>query len=231
MKRQAQVMAIIVVACAVALAGCVCKFAPGKRPESIQFDNASFYTKDGKFDVEKAKDAYIALMEYHGYPVYPKMREELWVSDYGTGQFTKLGLGARMWKNNEEDRYMLMDVFLLPGQMLPEHWHLKDEKNPAKLEGWLIRYGVSHVVGEGDKNLGPDVVVPKCHMNGTVTVEHEVVCGPGDWAQLNRVGARHWQFGGPEGAIFTEVANVHTNSAVRHSDPKLNEHFLNPPKE
>ena len=30
----------------------------------------------------------------------------------------------------------------------------------------------------------------------------------------------------PEGAIITEVANVHTNSAVRHSDPEMNRYFL-----
>ena len=52
------------------------------------FANESFYDK-GKFNVEKAKDAVIALMKFHGYPVYPGMKKNLWVSDYGTGQFTK----------------------------------------------------------------------------------------------------------------------------------------------
>jgi D-lyxose ketol-isomerase len=193
---------------------------------SIQFDNASFYGPDGEFNEEKAKDAYIAVMKYHGYPVYKNMREKIWVSDYGTGQFAKLGLGARLWVNNETDRYMLMDIYLLPNQMLPEHWHLKTEKNPAKMEGWLIRYGLSHVVGEGEPNLGPEVVVPKCHMDGTVTVKHEVVCGPGDFTPLNRVGARHWQFAGPEGAIISEVASVHDDTGVRHSDQAINDNFL-----
>ena len=193
---------------------------------SIRFDNSFFYGPDGTFSEDKAKDAYIALMKYHGYPVYKNMRDELWVSDYGTGQFAKLGLGARMWKNNEEHRYMLMDVYLLPNQMLPEHWHLETDKNPAKLEGWLIRHGLSHVVGEGEPNLSPEVVIPKCHMDGTATTSHATVCGPGDWAQLNRATARHWQFAGPEGAIMTEVANVHTNEAVRHSDQAINDHFL-----
>ena len=30
----------------------------------------------------------------------------------------------------------------------------------------------------------------------------------------------------PEGAIITEVANVHTNPAVRHSDDAINKNFL-----
>lgn len=220
MKR----LAAVVAACAVSFA-----VLPGCS-QSIKFDNSYFYDKDGKFQQEKAKDAYIALMKYHGYPVYKEMREKIWVSDYGKGEFARFGLGARMWVNNEKDRYMLMDIYLLPNQMLPEHWHLDGKEvgktNPAKLEGWLIRYGLSHVVGEGEPNLGADVIVPSCHMGGKVTTHHETICGPGDFAPLVRVGSRHWQLAGPEGAIITEVANVHTDEAVRHSDQAANDNFL-----
>jgi D-lyxose ketol-isomerase len=202
------------------------KMKPGKPAADIQFDNATFYGADGKFDVEKGKDAVMAVMKYHGYPVFPGMREKIWVSDYGTGQFTKLGLAAYLFMNNEDDKYMLMDIILLPGQMLPEHWHLDGAKNPAKREGWLVRWGLSHIVGEGEANLGKDVVIPKCHMDGEATTKHEVVAGPGTFVPLAKVYTRHWQFAGPEGAIITEVANVHTDSAVRHSDQKLNDFFL-----
>ena len=197
-----------------------------KSVTDITFDNASFYGADGKFDVEKGKDAIMALLKHHGYPVFPGMREKIWVSDYGTGQFTKLGLAAYMFKNNEEDRYMLMDLFLLPNQMLPEHWHLDGDKNPAKREGWLVRWGLSHIVGAGDPNLGKDVVVPACHNKGETIAKHEVVAGPGTFVPLAKVYTKHWQLAGPEGAIITEVANVHTDSAVRHSDPKINDNFL-----
>ena len=197
-----------------------------RRRRGIAFDNASFYDADGKFKEDVAKEAYISLMQYHGYPVYKGMKDELWLTDYRVGQLTKLGLAARMWMNNVKDRYMLMDIYLLPNQMLPEHWHLEGEGNPAKLEGWLVRHGLSHIVGEGKPNLSKEVVIPKCHMNGKTTTEHEVIAGPGVFVPLNRVTARHWQFAGPEGAIITEVANVHTNSAVRHSDKVLNDNFL-----
>jgi D-lyxose ketol-isomerase len=160
-------------------------------------------------------------MKYHGYPVFPGVKEKLWVSDYGTGQFTTLGLAACMFKNNEQDRYMLMDLYLLPGQMLPEHWHEKTDKNPVKMEGWLVRHGLSHIVGEGEPNLDPSVVIPKCHMDGSATVKHAAIAKPGDFVPLNRAGAHHWQFGGPEGAILTEVANVHDDTGVRHADKNL----------
>jgi len=185
------------------------------RKRKPTFKNESFYDQGGEFDVEKGKDAILALCKYHGYPIFPELREKLWVSDYGTGQFTKLGLAACLFINNEKDRYMLMDLFLLPGQMLPEHWHLDG-----------VRWGSSHIVGIGEPNLGKEIVIPKCHMGGKVTTEHEVLATPGMFVPLAEVKTRHWQYGGPEGAIVTEVANVHTDAAVRHSDPAINKQFL-----
>jgi D-lyxose ketol-isomerase len=215
------------VAGSVALGGTV--QAAETRRESkgkLMFDNAQFYDADGKFDVEKGKDAVLALCKHHGYPIFPGLRDNLWVSDYGAGQFAKLGLAAYMVVNNVEDRYMMLEIFLLPGQMLPEHWHVEGEGNPAKLEGWFVRWGASHIVGIGEPNLPDDIVIPKCHCNGTVETKHHTLATPGVFVPLAKVGSKHWQYGGPEGAIITEVANVHTNSAVRHADKKLNDFFL-----
>lgn len=191
----------------------------------LQFNNADFYS-NGKFQVEKAKDAIVAVCRHHGYGIFPGFRDKLWVSDYDAGQFAKLGLAAYMFCNNVEDRYMLMDLFLLPGQMLPEHWHLEADGNPAKREGWLVRAGLSHIVGIGEDNLSKDIVIPKFHCGGTVSTRHEVAATAGMFVPLAKVGAKHWQYGGPEGAVITEVANVHTDAGVRHADPALNEYFL-----
>ena len=194
----------------------------------INFSNGDFYDENGQFLESKAKEAIIALAKYHGYPVFPGFKENLWVSDYGTGRFTELGLAAHLFINNEKDRYMLMDLFLLPGQMLPEHWHLDGETNPAKLEGWLIRYGESYIVGAGEENLNnfPEIKIPDCHMNGTVTTKHVIPANLGSFTPQDILYSRHWQFGGAEGAIITEVANVHTDAAVRHSDKAINDNFL-----
>jgi len=227
MKVYQTMIAAATVAGAVLLSGCsTCPCSCFSEKPECSFENADFYDQDGKFVEDKAKDAYIALMEYHGYPVFKGIKDKLWVSDYGTGEFAKLGLGAVMFVNQEKDHYMLQDIYLLPNQMLPEHWHLKTDAQPAKLEGWLIRHGQSHVVGIGENNLGKDVVIPKCHMGGTATTMHEVVCNAGDFAELAQVESRHWQFAGPEGAILSEVANVHDNSGVRHSDKAINDNFL-----
>ena len=69
-----------------------------RKKSKLTFRNKSFYT-DGKFDVEKGKDAIVALCKHHGYPIFPDFREKLWVSDYNTGQYTKLGLAACLFIN------------------------------------------------------------------------------------------------------------------------------------
>jgi len=188
---------------------------------SINFDNAHFYNQDGSFNQEAAKDAYIAVMKYHGYPVFDGMREKLWVSDYGTGEFTKLGLGAYGFINNQENCYLAQDLFLLPNQMLPEHYHIRTAKSPAKMESWHVRNGLAYIYGEGEptKNIKADI--PQCHMNGTVTVRHETILHKGEVTTLNRKTARHWMYGGPKGAVISEYGTYHDNDGVIHSDSKL----------
>lgn len=167
-------------------------------------------------------------MKYYNYPVTDKTRELIWVSDYGTGRYAELGLACIGYANNLDDGYMLQDLFLLPNQMLPEHWHEKINKYPAKLEGWLVRNGKSYIVGIGEDNQAgyPDIKIPQCHENGTVTVKNVTPAGVGEFVPLKQVLTHHWQYAGKEGAIITEVANGHVNEAVRHLDKRINGHFL-----
>jgi len=187
---------------------------------SLKFDNASFYFNDGTFDVEAGKDAYIQLMKYHGYPVFDGIREKMWVSDYGLGEFTRLGLGAIGFINNYDDNYMGQDLFLLPSQMLPEHYHLETDKAQAKMEGWHVRHGISYVYGEGETERNMKAKIPE-FQSDWVSVWHETILNVGETAVLNRETARHWQFGGPEGVIVSEYATYHDNDGVRHSDPNI----------
>jgi D-lyxose ketol-isomerase len=195
------------------------------------FKNEQFY-KDGKFDAEAVKDAVLVLCRHHGYPVYPKLREQLWVSDYGLGKFTEVGLSCVGFANkldgeHGEFSYMLQDLFLFPHQMLPEHWHVKSDNKkdgPQKDEGWIIRWGRSYVIGEGEPNLPAEVVVPASH--GPVTVQHCTVADPGVFVPLSKRGSHHWQFAGSEGVILSEVANYHSNACVRHENKTANDDFL-----
>ncbi|TWU39769.1 cupin domain-containing protein [Novipirellula artificiosorum] len=200
-----------------------------KEADAAPIKNADFYT-DGKFDVEKAKDGLIAMCRRFGYPIFPEFREKLWVSDYGTGKYAELGLAALMHENHssEDGVFMLMDLFLMPGQMLPEHWHLEGDLGIVKNEGWLVRWGKSYIGGIGNNNIAmyPEIKIPQVHCKGTTTTHHVVPATPGMFVPLAEIKSRHWQFAGPEGAIINEVANLHTDSAVRHSDQAINDNFL-----
>jgi D-lyxose ketol-isomerase len=196
----------------------------------LHFNNTVFYGKDGQFNEDKAKDVIVELCQYHGYPVFPDFKKRLWISDYGLGHFTEVGLACIgiVNKLDGEFSFMMQDLFLLPNQMLPEHWHEKPEDTKThgaqKDEGWFIRWGRSYVIGEGEANLPPEVIVPESH--GEVTVNHCTVADPGVYVPLTKRGSRHWQFAGKEGVILTEVANYHDNPAVRHTNKTANDHFL-----
>lgn len=205
-----------------------CSEQSGKQQASLQFNNADFYNTDGTFNEDKAKDAVIRLMTYHNYPVAEDTKAKIWVSDYGTGKFTELGLACIGYSNNLEDGYMLQDLFLLPNQMLPEHWHIEAGKYPAKMEGWLVRNGKSYIVGVGEDNLASftDIKIPQCHDDGAVTVKHVIPAEGGVFVPLAEKLSHHWQFAGPEGAVISEVANGHVNENVRHQVKAINDHFL-----
>ena len=196
-------------------------------PRALRFKNEQFY-KDGKFNEDAAKDAIIAMCKYYGYPMFPGAREKMWVSDYNTGQFASLGLSAFVFASDPAGPYVLMDLFLLPGQMLPEHWHEKDAQGFTKNEGWLVRWGKSHITGIGENNRKkfPQIVIPKCHCNGTVTVNHITAATAGMLVPLAKATTRHWMMAGPAGAIMTESASCHNSKVTFHSDKKINKYFL-----
>lgn len=192
--------------------------------DSIKFKNSDFYDSKGKFLPEKAKDAIIAVLNYHGYPMFEGIREKIFVMDYNSGNFLNVGLSGLMYENNQKNLYMLLDIFLLPNQMLAEHWHVDGETTAAKREGWLVRWGKSYIAGVGEDNMKnfPEIKVPKIHWEGKVSARNIEVAERGDYVNLKQVLTPHWQMAGDEGAIITEVANFADGKAVKRSDPKMN---------
>ena len=94
-----------------------------------QVKNEEFYKADGSFDVDKAKQVYYDMMAYYNYPIVPRLKgEEFWAVDFGLGQFTEVGMAGIFWVNNYEDNYFGHEIYLLPGQMIPEHCHMRTDK-------------------------------------------------------------------------------------------------------
>jgi D-lyxose ketol-isomerase len=190
-----------------------------ERQGATMYKTADFYDAGGKFNEEAAKKAYFAMMERFHYPVYEKLRKEMWVLDFGVGRFTDVGMGGIFWVNDKEGKYLGHEIFLLPGQMIPEHCHLKEGDVPPKAEAWQLRYGAVTLMGEGDPSPEWDKVVPASEKEFT-TVKHATVLKLGDVAPLSRLESRHFMVAGPEGCIVTEYASYHEGKALRFTNPK-----------
>jgi len=194
--------------------------APPK-PTLKKYKNEDFYGPDGKFDQAKAKAAYYELMDYHGFPVMPVLKtDEFWVLDFALGKFTEVGMGGIFYVNNKKDNYLLHDIWLLPGQMIPEHYHIKLGDVQAKMEAWLVRHGSAWFgsVGEPSENAGE--IIPPTHRD-IAKARHIVFKKPGEVVVQPVPEARHWMKAGPEGAIVTEVATYHSMDALRFTHPDI----------
>lgn len=181
--------------------------------------NDEFYT-DGTFDQKKAKQAYFDMMERFGYPVVDKLRtDEFWVLDFACGDFVNAGMGGIFWWNDKKYGYFGHEIYLLPGQMIVEHAHVKTDQ-PPKMEAWQVRHGMIYTFGEGEETKPCPVKLPESQKKH-ITVKHVVPLKPGEIAGLNRPEARHFMYAGPEGAIVTEYATYHDGAGLRFTNPKV----------
>ena len=188
---------------------------------TIQFRNEDFYQADGSFDGDKAKQAYYALMEHHGYPIVPRLKgEEFWAIDFGLGQFMEVGMAGIFWVNNLEGNYFGHEIYLLPGQMIPEHCHLGTEAAGPKMEAWQVRHGSVQIYATGEATPGVDERIPPLHRE-IAEARQERTLMPGEMGALNQAGAKHWMRGGSEGGIVTEYATYHDGDGLRFTHPDI----------
>jgi len=200
-------------ACAAAGCAATCKI---KKP-----NNADFYTPDGKFNVKAAKQAYYDMMNAYKYPIPDRLRgEEFWTLDFALGKFSEVGMAGILWINNIEHNYFGHEIYLLPGQMIAEHQHVKTDKTAAKLEGWHVRHGWVYVYGEGTPTPGVEARIPPTHKKCAVA-RTEKRLNPGECACLGKALEKHWMRAGPQGAIVSEYATAHDMAGLRFSHPNV----------
>jgi D-lyxose ketol-isomerase len=190
-----------------------------------QYTNADFY-QDGKFQPEAARKAYFDLMEKHGYNLHSehdrKWETDFWVIDFGLGDFARVGMGGVFWVNFQEHNYFAHEIFLLPGQMIAEHAHVETAKGRPKMESWHPRHGCIYCFGETGGEIPAGVVLPESQEK-FITVRNCTEVKAGDILTLNRLTARHFMMGGPEGAIVSEYASFHDGDGLRWTNPGV--HF------
>lgn len=190
---------------------------PHPRVNLPKYQNQDFY-KDGKFQVDKARDAYFAIMAAHGYPVPESLRTNMWATDFGLGDFVNVGMGGIFWINDQKHGYFAHEIYLLPGQMIVEHAHEATAKGPPKMETWHVRHGSILTFGEEGNLVPPGVQLP-ASQEKYITARKCYEMQPGEIRTLNRVTAKHFMMGGPEGAIVSEYASFHDGDGLRFTNP------------
>lgn len=209
--------AVVTVAAALICVNNIAKENTTKSVKLPKYKNEDFY-KDGKFQVEKAKQAYFDMMAAYGYPAPESLRTNMWATDFGLGDFVNVGMGGIFWVNFQETGYFAHEIYLLPKQMIVEHGHEATAKGKAKMESWHVRHGGIYTLGEEGGPIPADLKLPKSQEKFiTVTKCYEMK--PGDIRTLNRVGAKHFMMGGAEGAIVSEYASFHDNDGLRFTNP------------
>ncbi len=210
--------------------------------------NKDFYKPDGSLDQEVAKKAYFDLMQAYHYPIPAILKTDtFWVADFMQGDFARLGMGGVFWKNvegvygdvgakaykgafkNQKFGYLGHDIYLLPGQTLPEHNHLTDGDGKGfgpKMETWRVCHGSVLFFGEykGDGTEIPISELPACELpwgHGQPWFKSKYVkrAVAGDIYTLNDPESWHFMVAGKDGAIVAEYATYHND--VKFSKPGM----------
>ena len=180
--------------------------------------NEDFYKADGSFDAEKAKLAYIDMLKKMNYSMIPSLDDEnFWVAEFTSGKFTDVGVGGYLFVNDKEHGYSSCELFLLPGQVLPEHKHVGTEVCGPKMETWSIRHGSVVSIKEGDETPGIQERLPEDVIHSRLEENLNV----GDVSGTTVEAGWHWMKAGPEGVAFTEYSTYSDFEAVRFSDLSL----------
>ncbi|MFI3262553.1 MAG: hypothetical protein R3Y26_06565 [Rikenellaceae bacterium] len=188
-----------------------------KTPFKKKYTNADFYT-DGKFNEDVAIKAYKEMLAHYDVPFTETLEQGFWVAEFGTGDFENCGMGGIFWINDEKHRYFGHEIYLLPGQMIPEHKHVETEY-PAKFECWMVRHGSVYNFSEvGDPT--PNAPTIPASQAATTISKNFVEQPVGPVVELKEIETFHFLLAGDEGAIVTEFATYHDGAGLRFSNPK-----------
>lgn len=183
-----------------------------------KYSNADFYT-NGVFNKEIALKAYLDMFEFYGVPYTDLMKKEMWVTDFGLGDFEHVGMGGIFWVNDAEHNYFGHEIYLLPNQMIVEHAHVATPGHAAKFESWLVRNGSCYNYSIGDAT--PNAPVLPASQKNHITVSHFVKMKVGDIVPLAKLESKHFLFAGNNGLIVTEFGSYHDGKGLRFTNPNV----------
>ena len=169
-----------------------------------KYTNADFY-KNGVFQQEIAIEAMKEMFVHYNIPFTGFMAENMWVTDFGLGDFENVGMGGIFWVNDPKYGYFAHAIYLLPGQMIPEHAHVKTDF-PAKHESWMVEKGWVYNFSEVGETTPNAPVIPATH--GPVKSKNCVIQKVGDILRLKEMETFHFMMAGPEGAVVCDGQTI-----------------------
>ena len=185
--------------------------------EMKKYTNEYFY-EEGVLNPEKALNAYKELMAFYHVPFDDFLSKNMFITDFGLGDFANVGMAGVFWHNSKEFAYFAHEIYLLPGQMIAEHKHIKTD-NPAKMETWHVRGGSIFNFGEGATTPNnPTTPESQAKFISVSNVNQLKLNG---LQTLGELETPHFMMAGNEGAIVSEYANYHDGSALRFTNPDV----------
>ncbi len=232
------------------LTGCDCEKSSAEtcKPKGVAvktYTKADLYEKSGALNGEALKQAYYDMMNRFNYPIPAILKSDnFWVCDFLQADATKLGMGGVFWVNQKGSYgetgtkkysgdfkgqnfgYLGHEIYLLPGQTLPEHTHFGgSETFGPKMEAWHIRYGsvrfFSEVTSEGAKLISelPESEKPWGYGQPWFKSKYYVDGKAGDVVTMDDPETWHFQQALSEGAIVSEYGTYHNH--VTFSKPGM----------
>ena len=220
--RRAMLTGTAATAAGLALAGRASAEESSSKAAVKTYTNADFYDANGEFLMDKAREAYLDMFRRFHYPYSERLKSEddgMWILDFGLGDFVNVGMAGIFWLNRQDWGYFGHEIYLLPGQMIPEHAHLPTDKGPAKMESWQPRQGMIYTFGEGEPTADLLCKIPESQRD-IVKARHCTPLEIDEIGHLNRLLAPHFMVAGPEGAIVTEYGTFHDMDGLKLFNPK-----------
>lgn len=183
------------------------------------YTNEDFY-KNGVFQPEVAKEAVKQLILKSEMEYTNSIDSELWVSDFGLGDYEHVGLASVTWVNDPEYGYFAMTMYLLPGQMIPEHVHKPIAEAPAraaKHESWRVIKGKVYNFSEVGDTFSDLPHIPKSF--GKIRSKNYILMGQDKTTRLKQPETYHFMMAGDDGAIVDEYGINHDRRGWFSSNP------------
>ena len=127
------------------------------------------------------------------------------------------------WLNRQDYGYFGHEIYLLPGQMIPEHRPMATPKGRPR---WIVAAAARNDLHvrrrRGRRRVHRKVPASQRAWSSRTNANRSAI---DEVARSERPSAWHFMVAGPEGALVTEYGTFHDMDGLRYSNPKASYRF------